>query len=1023
MSFRRVSWVRALILGIATMGTWWCSIAYSGDIAPPSAQGSMRRDNPIARRVDVPLKDFSVTTYGAKDGAPTDVEAMAQTSDGFLWLAATEGLVRFDGATFTQDKPVPLPRKSVSALLADDNGDLWIGYRYGGISRLSHGKLTDASAGLKRNSGGRPSSNIVGFARDRDGTVWVADSEHLYHWDADRWHMMDERDGYNLHLTRTFIGVLSDGTLWVSDGTLAWRLNAARHFESIDYLALWESQFRVSFNDLPGDAVAKIKALTKAPLPGAFLATTVDQSGAVWSVIDPAITRYRWVSNPQGGKEFSVDILNRTGIPYGNDTAVLFADREGNIWAGELGGIERFRPNKLSAVAPRETILGPAIGKGTHGDMWIGSSQNGGVYNVQAGRMIPWPSLGTSLAWVGADKEGTVWFLPNMFDRSFKDIRVLRDGHTSDIPYPPDVSPVFGNAIVDDPRGGKLLSTGAGHGLYRLNNGVWSPGADLPGILDEASARILVDDQGRVWVGYTSNRLSIIDRQSVKTFTATDGLSIGNVKAIAVARGDVWIAGTDGVNHQVGSRFVPLIGAEDADFHGAGGVVKDSLGGLWINATPGLYHVPLAELEKAARDPAYKVRAQLFDQNDGLQGGVLPGRPGPSLIAGDDGKIWAARMEGVSTIDPGRIASNTVAPHVEVQSITADSQERDPQGNPRFKPSVRLISFNYTASSLSMPEKVVFRYRLDGVDRDWEVAGARRQVSYTNLAPGSYAFRVMAANEDGVWSPHEAISRFVIAPYFYQTVWFRLLSVAMASLLIWLLCLLRMHQLNQRLKLRMAEREELSRELHNTLIQGIGSINLHMQLWAEDSGLTESLRAEIIRMSAYAEEMVEEGRERIASLRSTYDGGIDLAEKLQVLAECCSSLRGTALFVRQDGLARRLTPRVAKGVLDINCEAVRNAFAHANATTIEVEIRYGAQRFTTRVVDNGKGIPENVLRNGARPGHWGMPVMQERSAHMGGVLTIEHADGGGTVVSLVVPAARAYQSTWARLRSMICAEL
>jgi len=240
-----------------------------------------------------------------------------------------------------------------------------------------------------------------------------------------------------------------------------------------------------------------------------------------------------------------------------------------------------------------------------------------------------------------------------------------------------------------------------------------------------------------------------------------------------------------------------------------------------------------------------------------------------------------------------------------------------------------------------MPEKVVFRYRLDGVDRDWELAGPRRQASYTNLAPGSYTFRVTAANEDGVWSKREALAQFVITPYFYQTLWFKLLVAVAALLVIWLLFLLRVRQLNQRLKLRSAEREELSRELHNTLIQGIGSIDLHMQLWAEDSRLTESLRAEINKMSRYAGEMMEEGRERIASLRMTYDGDIDLVEKIKALEEYCSSPRGAALSVRQDGIVRALTPGVAKAVLDINCEAVRNAFAHAKASSIDVEICYG----------------------------------------------------------------------------------
>lgn len=1022
MDFHRFDAARAFALVFAATLLTSGSVAFSTDGAGATASAAAPvPSGAVARRLDRPLLDFTVTTYGAKEGAPTDIEAIAQTPDGFLWLAASEGLVRFDGVNFTQDMPTTLPRRSVATLFVDTNGDLWAGYRYGGISRLSHGKLTDVDSGLERNSGGQPRSIVNGIARDKEGTLWAADTRHLYRLVNGGWHMMGEQDGYAIHIPRTFMGLLRDGTLWVSDGLQrAWRWNSdTKQFESIDYQVLWESQFGVAFSALPADAAAKLRELTKNTLPGGFAATKVDQSGAIWSAIDPAITRFRWVSTSAGKKQYSVDTLSRAGIPYGDDVVTLFVDREGDIWAGELGGLERFRPNKLNVVAPSEKILGPAIGKGAHGDVWVGASQHGDVFNVQAGVVTAWPGLGNSLVSVSTDSDGSVWFLGQGYDPSFQGIRVLTEKGIRQLAYPAGAPPVFANAIVDDPRGGKLLSMGFGHGLYRLVDGVWMPGAGREGGLDEPSMRLIRDDHGLLWVGYASNRLSIITGDSVKNYTAADGLSVGNVKAIGVTDGDAWIAGSDGVNHKIGQRFLPLLASGEVDFHGAGGIVKTKRGELWINASAGLYQISRRELERAEADPRYKVKPQLFDQNDGLQGGSIDGRPGPTVIEGDDGRIWATRMEGIASIDPGDIVGNSVAPRVEMQSISADDNDINPQSIPKLAPGVRMVRFSYTAPSLSMPEKVIFRYRLDGFDHDWESAGSRRQASYANLAPGTYTFRVIAANEDGVWSGEEAVSRFIITPYFYQTLWFKLLVVVVLFSLVWLLFLLRFRQLHARLKLRMAEREELARELHDTLLQGIASMTLHMQIWAEDSRLTDVRRNEMAAVSRYAGEMMVEGRDRITSLRASSDEPIDLISDINSLTETYSSLHGTALSVRQNGMPRKLRPDVVRGVLDINRESVRNAFVHSVASAIHVVISYEDRAFSVRVADNGKGMPSDVLTAGRKPGHWGIAGMFERARNMGAVVEITPVPTGGTALTLIVPAKIAYVTAWTRLLAAV----
>jgi signal transduction histidine kinase len=372
--------------------------------------------------------------------------------------------------------------------------------------------------------------------------------------------------------------------------------------------------------------------------------------------------------------------------------------------------------------------------------------------------------------------------------------------------------------------------------------------------------------------------------------------------------------------------------------------------------------------------------------------------------------------DGVTVIDPRDLRLNKLPPPVHVEGIVADRKPYEASSSVRLPPLVRDLAIEYTATSLVAPEKMQFRYKLEGRDRDWHDAGNRRQAFYTDLDPGDYRFRVIAANNSGVWNEEGAALDFSIAPAYWQTTWFRALCVAAFAVLLWALDRLRLRrvarQFNATLEARVSERTRIARELHDTLLQSFHGLLLRFQTVfellpgrpAEAKKLLEST----IDQAAGA---ITEGRDAVQGLRSGATEA-DLAEALRTLGEQLAADEGAGedavLCVEVHGAPRALHPVVRDEAFRIASEALRNAFRHAAAKRIEVELRYEDRQLGLRVRDDGKGIDPQVLNRGGREGHFGMHGMRERAQLTGGKLTVWSKLDSGTEVELIIPAAHAY---------------
>jgi signal transduction histidine kinase/ligand-binding sensor domain-containing protein len=940
-----------------------------------------------------PFAEFVHRSYTPRDGAPNDVESLAQTSDGFLWLGSPTGLVRFDGVAFDASFGDRLPSPSVYSLFSDDDV-LWIGHGFGGISSLRQGRL------VTYDMQGLPGGSIHEFARRPDGVLWAAASKGLMRFVDGRWHALGADAGFPGQHVVWMQQVR--GTLWVMDADGAYALDPGA------------SRFRPVGKDEARRARAQVPpAATWNPQDeaGNFPFILTDSAGGLWISARVGLERDTW---PAGRRQPTVDrMTSRDGLS-GDSVWATLQDAEGNVWVGTDGGIDRFRTSKFTPIPLPANGQWPAFVTDGSGSLWAAGTLIEPVRIGQAIKMMP--AMGSSVGCVARDHQGGVWMAGE------DGLKRWADGKVTTVTLPDElikandplkIAQAF-QAIAMDADGGLWLSV-AKYDLYRLKDGVWTRHDGRKDLPKGPAIRLFADDRDRLWLTYPDNLVVVIDHGKAKQYTASDGLAVGNVLAIYSHGDNVWVGGDLGVAYLEHGRFVALTGAAGNAFHGTAAIVETAAGELWLDSASGVNRIAADEVRRARAEPAHAVSFELFDAQDGLQGASIQIRPGPTLQQGSDGRLWVARFNGISWIDPLHIRRNHVAPKVSIESLRSADTAYPLTAALVLPKLTRNLQFDYTAPSLSRPQQVHFRYQLEGVDSGWQGAGTRRQAFYTNLGPGNYSFRVRAANEDDVWSTHDAVFDFRIAPAFYQTWWFDVLCGLAALVALWLLYLLRLRQLAARVRIRTVERERIARDLHDTLLQGVQGLQLRLQTWAVHKLLAPELRNEVTEVSVRARDMLIDGRDRIIALRRVDMRPAELIASLRAICEEYASMYHLRFSLEEHGQAHALLPDAAAEVLDIAREGLRNAFVHASARQVEVSIDWQPGALRIRVRDDGCGIDESILREGGRAGHWGLLGMRERAAKIDAKLDLQRCDEGGTELQLTVPARVAYAGMQSRL--------
>jgi signal transduction histidine kinase len=534
----------------------------------------------------------------------------------------------------------------------------------------------------------------------------------------------------------------------------------------------------------------------------------------------------------------------------------------------------------------------------------------------------------------------------------------------------------------------------------------WHHIDEPPGGPDANPLTMARDPQGRLWLGYAFNRLVMEAADgSRRQWGASDGLQVGSLLSLAPQDGRLWLGGELGLAAIEDGRVHPIRIAGREPLAGVSGIVADSGGNLWLNTASGIVRLPIAELLQALADPAKAVVAERFDFHDGLDGAPAQLRPVPTAVAADDGKLWFATNNNVVWIDPAHIERNALAPPVQILALSTNGHSWPPTST-TLPAGTREVDLRFTAGSLAQPERVHFRSELEGIDSTWQDVGQQRSAHYTNLAPGRYVFRVMAANEDGLWSKQPASMAFIVPPTFSQTWWFRAMWIPLAGVLAWLLMRWRLRQLAQRYAERheaiLIERERIARELHDTLLQSVQGLILRFQSSVDRMPAHDATRATLERSLDRAEQVLAEGRDRVTDLRAPMREDATLGELLERIGEDLATEHGPAFSATLRGEGAQLPDRVFDEAHHIGAEALANAYRHADARYVHLLLQQTPSRLVLQIVDDGRGLLPTQEFTAGRTGHWGIAGMRERARAIGGRFTLTSTQGEGTRIRLDV---------------------
>ena len=966
-----------------------------------------------------PLTQYAHTAWRVQEGAfAASPVSLAQTADGFLWIGTRDGLVRFDGVRFESwdDRMRDIQKGSAQSLLGASDGTLWIGTG-AGLAKLEDGKL---SAVTNRDA------NYNAIIEDGKGRIWLArtrirdDRGPLCEFQDGRVLCHGHHDGLNCQ----FAGALVEdhgGTIWIGDQdkVCSWRDGAAAAYsappadrgckpliESLladaDRSILIGCDAGVRRLDQGNFVPLQLALLDASKLRGAKL--LYDRDGGLWLG-----------TRDDGLYHFQNEVVDRFGIADGlsdGSVSALYEDREGNVWVATPNGLDRFHRLRVVSFSGKEGFhgLGEAVLASRDGHtIWTAGPQ--GLAAIRDGKITMITSKeglpGQQATGLMEDSRGVLWLGVDENLYSYANGHFSRKVRIDGTP----TGMVIG--MAEDVRRNIWIVIAGKDRLLKLD-----PKTEVAEVVAkrQAPSRITRSPNGVVYLlAFLEGEISVLREGAAwEDVPLPTGPRTG-LALLAYGEDALLVATTRGLYRWAGRKWFGLTVNNGLPCEAVQDVINDDQGGLWLHLACGYVYIGKAELEAWARDAAVHLDLKLYDAWDGAR----PGRGSfePLHASTAEGRLWFANGLMLQMIDAKNLPRNELMPPVHILSMVADHKTVDIAAGVGLPALTRDLEFDYAALSLAAPEKVRYRYRLWDIDQDWQEAGARREAYYMGLPPGRYRFQVIASNNDGVWNSEGATLDFSVAPAYYQTNWFRALCAVLLLLLLWAGYQLRVRRLRRQFEMtldaRVAERTRIARDLHDTLLQSFHGLLLRFQT-AFDLLPDRSVEAKRILASAIdqAADAITEGRDAVQGLRTSATEMNDLADAIRSLGEELATGNGNAAALRVEvqGASRPLHPIVRDEIFRIASEALRNAFKHAGAKQIEVELRYDERQVRLRVRDDGKGIDPELLRAEGREGHFGLRGMRERAKLAGGKLTVWSAVDAGTEVELSIPAAHAYSS-------------
>jgi ligand-binding sensor domain-containing protein/signal transduction histidine kinase len=951
------------------------------------------------------LFQFNQQIWLTENGLPQNtIHRITQGTDGYIWIATEEGLARFDGIKFTifdrQNTP-QLPSNNVRVLLEDRRGDLWIGTAEG-LVQMRDGKFTTfttqqglpgnvidslyeddqdvlwiaTSAGMVRLNNGvftplapqpeLPKDRIQALFADREGALWIGSPAGLVRSKDGAVTRFTKQDG----LANDSVVSISedrDGRLWV--GTL-------------DGLSCLEDQRFATYTTRDGLANNRITSLA------------VDREGSVWIGTAGGLSRFanQRFSGFRAGDALASEII-----------LSIFEDREGSLWIGtESGGLNLLKDKKFTTYTTREGLgsdLVKSIYEDRQGSVWIGTN-GGGLSVLKDGHFTTYTtadglSSNVVLAVFG-DDQGNLWAgTPdglNRFQNGKFKIFTSADGLAND----------FVRSIYADHRGNLWIGTLGG--LTRIRGDRFNIYTTADGLPNDFVGTIYEDAQRQIWIG-TLGGLTKFKDDKFTTYTTQDGLSSNVVISLHEdADGSLWIGTSGGgLNRLKQGKFVSYTTRNGLPDDVVYSILEDRQNALWLGSNKGILRLSKNELNDLASGKPGSITPVLYGTADGMITRECSGGGHPAGWRGADGKLWFPTIKGVAMIDPDKVKLNDRPPPVAIEQIRIDDQPITQAQGAELSPGKSRFDFYYTALSFVAPEKVRFKYKLEGFDADWVDGGTRRIAYYTNLRPGRYTFRVIACNNDGLWSPTGAAFELYLRPHFYQTFWFYALLVFCLAFLVWQLYRFRLRQVEAQFAAVLAERNRIAREIHDNLAQEMLGISVQLEVVARTMPASaEVAKTHLDRVRLLVRHGIAEARRYVWDLRSQALDKNDLPAALSDTARRLTAETLVQAKVEVSGTFRPLNDLIEGQLLRIGQEAVNNAVRHAEARNVLINLSFDAKRVQLSVRDDGRGFDyQNSADGGVK--HFGLVGMRERAEQIGGTLTINSHANEGTEVLVDVP--------------------
>ena len=979
-------------------------------------------------------QQYNSRTWNTGEGLPSNsVQAIAQTSDGYLWIGTREGLARFDGVQFTvfNSKNTPqIKNSSINALYSDRQGSLWIGSDGGGLICLNNGNFTlytktnglagdvvksiyegpddskwiGTSTGMSRFKDGKfvnytrlyfthkpslISSFINSICGDREGNLWVATSGGLNRLKDESVDLFTTADGLPNNTLRT---VFEDreGRLWIGTtyGIAQYEHNSFHSYNVHNGLS---DNFVTSIcEDRDGNIWVGTYGGLSRYVNGVFFTQLnnegepFDQVNAVFEDREGSI----WVASKEGLIQLSpkqfVAYTRRQGLSHNNVMSVL-EGRDGSLWTGTWGGgLNRFKDGKFATVDSTRGVNASQIlatCQARDGSIWAGAEYDGGLYHLKDGKVARFTSkqglVGAGIKVLCEDTNGALWIGTGRGLNCFKN-----DQFTT---YTTTNSHLPGNMIraIREDHAGRLW-IGTDGGLCHWENGDFINESTNQGLSDPVINALYEDRESNLWVGTDSGGLNCLDGRRSIAFTTRQGLYSDRILEI----------------------------------------VEDNHGWLWMTCYKGIFRVQKKNLDDLAAGRVDSLTCIVYGKADGMESAQCNGVAKPAAWKAQDGRLWFPTTKGLVVTDPNR-KLNEVPPPLLINEIFADRKKIDREkssradsSDPVSKASPELIvppgsgelEFHYTTLSFLSPDRDRFRYKLEGVDSSWVDAGTHRIAHYNNIYPGRYRFLVQAANNDGIWNDTGTAVTVILRPHFWQSQFFIIPAVLGVLVLVggavryftWIkvhrkLVLLELQHTLE--KEREKERARIARDIHDDLGATLTQITLLSD--RSKNGVAEDLQANTRKISATAREMARSLDEIVWAINPEHDTLEGLVEYLTQSAD--EFLEDTAIRSRIK-VPTPLPSHVISAEMRHDLflafkEALNNSVRHARAAEINIEFVISSDHFQIEIVDNGAGFEPASVAGGGN----GLKNMRSRLASIGGRFELSSQPGHGTSIKLAIP--------------------